>query len=157
MQHVEGVVMSTKSKKVISGLAISCFVALSANAEDMKTKAKTVTSEPPKATMENVNGPAAASSADRTHAMADSKKAVDGGNIPARVIQDAERALSNKGFKISNIDGKFDSETEVAIKKFQKDNDLVQTGRLNSETLDELDVDFDDALEARNERQEYSE
>tara|TARA_Y100000768_G_scaffold388986_1_gene389723 strand:+ start:16409 stop:16888 length:480 start_codon:yes stop_codon:yes gene_type:complete len=76
------------------------------------------------------------------------------GEMPKTVIHDAEKALSKAGYNIKNVDGNLDPEAEEAIKEFQRSNELVVTGRLNEETLDELDVDYEDALEEKAERRE---
>ena len=77
--------------------------------------------------------------------------------LPSSVIKSAEQKLSEKGYTISKIDGVMDEETRSALEKFQIEEELKVTSMLNEETLDELDVDYEDAVEAKKDRVEYSE
>lgn len=64
------------------------------------------------------------------------KKGCMGDNV--RVIQSY---LDNMGYDIGKegVDSKFGSGTESALKKFQKDNGLSPTGKVNQETLDKIE------------------
>lgn len=77
--------------------------------------------------------------------------------LPASVIKNAEQKLSEKGYTITKIDGVMDAETRSALEKFQTEEELKVTSMLNEETLDELDVDYEDAVEAKKDRSDYAE
>lgn len=51
-----------------------------------------------------------------------------------------EKALNLLGYDVGYIDGVFDNNTIVAIKKLQKDYGLVADGKIGQRTLDLLDI-----------------
>ena len=51
-----------------------------------------------------------------------------------------EEALANNGYDPGRIDGMIDSDTQAAIREFQRDNDLAVTGTIDRETQKELRV-----------------
>jgi len=55
----------------------------------------------------------------------------------ARLIQEA---LRTKGY-LATISGELDQETSAALRRFQRDEDLAQTGAPDRETLRKLGVD----------------
>ena len=84
---------------------------------------------------------------------------IDGKKImmPASVIKNAKEKLSNKGYRITKINGVMDNETKDALKKFQKKEKLRVTSMLNQETLEKLDVNYKDAMNTRRNKAEFSE
>jgi peptidoglycan hydrolase-like protein with peptidoglycan-binding domain len=54
-------------------------------------------------------------------------------------IREAQQALSEKGHQVP-ADGKLGPKTQAAVKAFQKDQGLQQTGQLDQQTLAALDV-----------------
>lgn len=55
-------------------------------------------------------------------------------------IKKAEEALKAKGLNPGPIDGKMDSETQEALREFQKQNKLAVTGSLDEQTAEKLGV-----------------
>ena len=51
-----------------------------------------------------------------------------------------EEALANNGYDPGRIDGMIDSDTQAAIREFQRDNNLAVTGTIDRETQEELRV-----------------
>jgi peptidoglycan hydrolase-like protein with peptidoglycan-binding domain len=64
------------------------------------------------------------------------------------VIQDAQRALAEKGYDPGPADGVSGPQTRVAVKNFQADQNLAQTGRLDQKTLAALNVGGIQAIKA---------
>lgn len=60
----------------------------------------------------------------------------------AETVRQVQRSLNREGYSLS-VDGILGPETQAAIRSFQSDNDLDVSGRLNNETLSELDVASD--------------
>lgn len=56
------------------------------------------------------------------------------------VIEDAQRALAEKGYDPGPADGFAGPQTRSAVKKFQGDQNLAQTGRFDQKTLAALNV-----------------
>jgi peptidoglycan hydrolase-like protein with peptidoglycan-binding domain len=57
-------------------------------------------------------------------------------------IKKVEEALHAKGHNPGRVDGVIDSDTRAAIRAFQKDNNLSQTGTVDRETAAKLGVSF---------------
>lgn len=55
-------------------------------------------------------------------------------------IRRAEEALKAKGLNPGPIDGKMDSQTQEALREFQKQNNLTVTGSLDQQTAEKLGV-----------------
>ena len=55
-------------------------------------------------------------------------------------IRKVEEALKAKGLNPGPIDGKIDSQTQEALREFQKQNNLTATGSLDRQTADKLGV-----------------
>ncbi|HEU4343277.1 MAG TPA: peptidoglycan-binding protein [Candidatus Binatia bacterium] len=55
-------------------------------------------------------------------------------------IRRAEEALKAKGLNPGPIDGKMDSQTQEALREFQKQNNLMVTGSLDQQTAERLGV-----------------
>jgi peptidoglycan hydrolase-like protein with peptidoglycan-binding domain len=56
-------------------------------------------------------------------------------------IEKVQTMLKEKKLYSGEADGKYNDDTSTGIKKFQKDNGLKETGRLNVETLDKMGID----------------
>lgn len=56
------------------------------------------------------------------------------------VVENAQRALAEKGYEPGPADGSVGPQTRAAITKFQADQNLAQTGRLDQKTLAALNV-----------------
>jgi photosystem II stability/assembly factor-like uncharacterized protein len=56
------------------------------------------------------------------------------------IIRRAQEALQRAGYEMGNPDGRLGPRTVTAIKRFQKDRYLPQTGQLNQVTIDALGV-----------------
>jgi hypothetical protein len=64
---------------------------------------------------------------------------IDGRNYPAgNVIYRAQKKLKQLGYNPGPLDGVWGSKTQNAIRKFQQDNGLSATGRLDDETSRQL-------------------
>ncbi|HYG98324.1 MAG TPA: peptidoglycan-binding domain-containing protein [Terriglobales bacterium] len=68
--------------------------------------------------------------------------------VNSTVISDAQRALTTKGYDAGPVDGKMGPLTRAAIQKFQADQNLDQTGRLDQKTLAALNVGGVQAIKA---------
>ena len=53
-----------------------------------------------------------------------------------------EQALQDKGFEPGSVDGVIDSQTQSAISKFQRDNNLPATGTVDEQTAKQLGVEI---------------
>lgn len=62
-----------------------------------------------------------------------------------------QKALNSLDYRAGSVDGIMGPKTMSALEKFQKDNNITETGRLNSETLEALQIGersiFDDDFE----------
>ena len=58
------------------------------------------------------------------------------------VVKDAQEALRDKGYNPGPVDGTMGEPTREALKKFQTDMGLEETGTLNAETAQMLGVDI---------------
>jgi peptidoglycan hydrolase-like protein with peptidoglycan-binding domain len=63
-------------------------------------------------------------------------------NAKGPAVQKMQEALQTAGYKLPRYgaDGKFDDETVKALKKFQKDHCLKDTGRLDKQTMAQLSI-----------------
>ena len=59
----------------------------------------------------------------------------------AVVARDLQRSLSDMGYDVGTADGKVGPKTRAALRKFQADMGLSQTGRLDHHTLAALNAD----------------
>jgi peptidoglycan hydrolase-like protein with peptidoglycan-binding domain len=53
-------------------------------------------------------------------------------------VKAAQRALQERGYDPGPVDGRIGAKTQNAVKRFQKDQGLRATGRLDAETVDRL-------------------
>ena len=62
------------------------------------------------------------------------------GDVSEHDAMAVEEALANNCYDPGRIDGMIDSDTQAAIREFQRDNDLAVTGTIDRETQKELRV-----------------
>jgi peptidoglycan hydrolase-like protein with peptidoglycan-binding domain len=60
--------------------------------------------------------------------------------LPSSTVSAAQRSLQQKGFYKGNIDGAMTPETRAAIREYQKNSNLNETGQLDQATLSSLGV-----------------
>ncbi len=63
-------------------------------------------------------------------------------------IEEVQTLLKAKNLYSGESTGKYNGDTRVAIKLFQKDNGLKQTGILNRATLEKMDIELTDTQKA---------
>jgi peptidoglycan hydrolase-like protein with peptidoglycan-binding domain len=59
------------------------------------------------------------------------------------MVRKSQSSLQERGYNTGASDGVIGSRTKSAIMDFQKENSLPQTGNLNRETLERLNIDSD--------------
>lgn len=64
-------------------------------------------------------------------------------NLSSNQISDAQTALSDRGYDLS-VDGVVGPETRTAIKRFQAENGIPQSGELDTATLNALNITTDE-------------
>jgi peptidoglycan hydrolase-like protein with peptidoglycan-binding domain len=74
------------------------------------------------------------SAAERDHVIKE-KVALSKGDV-----KNVQIALRNAGYKPGKIDGVYGRETTAAVKKFQKDRNLISSGKVDARTLGALRV-----------------
>lgn len=67
-------------------------------------------------------------------------------NQTGEKIENVQRMLDGIGYKVKDINGHFDKETEQAVKDFQKDHDLSVTGKIDEETAGSIEVELIDRI-----------
>jgi len=60
----------------------------------------------------------------------------------AKLIMRIQLSLNSRGYCNCTVDGKFGQRTQLALKKYQKDNGLTVSGLPDTQTLKQLDVAF---------------
>ena len=63
-------------------------------------------------------------------------------NLDKEKKKDVEQALQDKGFEPGSVDGVIDTQTQSAISKFQRDNNLPATGTVDEQTAKQLGVEI---------------
>lgn len=63
-------------------------------------------------------------------------------------ITEAQKLLKEKGLYSGEANGKMEDDFRTAVKTFQKDNGLKQTGTLNRSTLEKLNITLTDSQKA---------
>ncbi len=58
----------------------------------------------------------------------------------SNTVRDAQAALNDQGYKPGSIDGQWGSSTKNAVRRFQSEHGLPQSGELDSATLEALGV-----------------
>lgn len=61
-------------------------------------------------------------------------------SVTPDVVRAAQKKLNDGGYKAGTPDGKVGPRTNAAVRKFQADNNLEQTGNLDESTLSHLNV-----------------
>jgi peptidoglycan hydrolase-like protein with peptidoglycan-binding domain len=69
---------------------------------------------------------------------ASGKLAGDAKNADRDPVKAAQTALKARGYDVDEPDGKLGPKTRAAVRKFQKDEGLKVTGRLDTETMERL-------------------
>lgn len=64
--------------------------------------------------------------------------------LSAEHIRKIQQKLNQEGFHSGQVDGKWGSETQAAIKNFQQSKGIKATGQLDERTLDELGLEADE-------------
>jgi peptidoglycan hydrolase-like protein with peptidoglycan-binding domain len=59
-------------------------------------------------------------------------------------IRKVQQKLNQEGFHAGQVDGKWSSETQSAIRNFQQSKGMKATGQLDERTLDELGLEADE-------------
>lgn len=100
-----------------------------------KPAAPTATAQPPAAP--KTEAKPAATKAEAKGAP-DTKRRSDGTTATADQIKEAQQALAGKGLYQGKITGRLNQGFRAALKKYQEQNGLKPTGRLNQETIAKL-------------------
>jgi peptidoglycan hydrolase-like protein with peptidoglycan-binding domain len=58
--------------------------------------------------------------------------------VPGMSIRHAQQVLKDKGYYKADVDGKYGPETRAALEKYQQDENLTVTGRLDRDTAARL-------------------
>lgn len=61
-------------------------------------------------------------------------------HMPDGTVRNAQMALNEKGYDAGKVDGRFGPSTQSAVRRFQSEKGLAQSGRLDSATLAALGV-----------------
>jgi sporulation protein YlmC with PRC-barrel domain len=69
---------------------------------------------------------------------------ISASQLSTEQIRKIQQELNKKGFHAGQVDGKWSSETQSAIKNFQQSKGMQTTGQLNERTLDELGLEADE-------------
>ena len=56
------------------------------------------------------------------------------------MVRDIQQGLQDRGYKIGRVDGIWGRHTRLALLKFQKDQKLSATGRIDERTLAALNI-----------------
>jgi sporulation protein YlmC with PRC-barrel domain len=69
---------------------------------------------------------------------------ISASQLSSEQIRKIQQELNKKGFHAGQVDGKWSSETQTAIRNFQQTKGLKATGQLDEQTLDELGLEADE-------------
>lgn len=61
-------------------------------------------------------------------------------NYPTAIVEQVQRKLNSLGYHAGSVDGLFGGQTQKAVTKYQKDNRLEATGKLDKDTLNRLAI-----------------
>ncbi len=61
-------------------------------------------------------------------------------HVSTKVVKDAQRALKKAGYDVGRADGRVGPRTKAAIEKYQQDNGITASGKLDADTLSKLNV-----------------
>lgn len=73
-----------------------------------------------------------------------SQQQISASQLSAEQIRKVQQKLNQEGFHAGQVDGKWSSETQTAIRNFQQTKGLKATGQLDERTLDELGLEADE-------------
>ena len=73
-------------------------------------------------------------------ATTDTNGKVSANRMPDGTVRNAQVALNEKGYDVGKVDGQFGPSTQNAVRRFQSERGLAQSGRLDSATLAALGV-----------------
>jgi peptidoglycan hydrolase-like protein with peptidoglycan-binding domain len=68
------------------------------------------------------------------------QQAINPEQLSSQQVREIQTALKKQGFETGKADGKWGSETEAAVKKFQQKKNLQGNGQLDEQTLSALGV-----------------
>ncbi len=72
-------------------------------------------------------------------------------------VETLQNCLTALGFNVGKIDGKFGKGVEEGVKKFQKENGLKETGRVDPETAKKIDDKVKDKIVEQTQAEEIEE
>jgi sporulation protein YlmC with PRC-barrel domain len=73
-----------------------------------------------------------------------SQQPIQASQLSAEQIRKVQQKLNQEGFHAGQVDGKWSSETQSAIRNFQQSKGMKATGQLDERTLDELGLEADE-------------
>jgi peptidoglycan hydrolase-like protein with peptidoglycan-binding domain len=68
--------------------------------------------------------------------------------VTPSVVREAQQKLNDAGYRAGNADGKIGPKTRSAIRKYQRDQSLAETGSLDESTLSHLNVGGNETMSA---------
>ena len=69
---------------------------------------------------------------------------ISASQLNAEQIRKIQQKLNQQGFHAGQVDGKWSSETQAAIRNFQQSKGMKVSGQLDELTLDELGLEADE-------------
>ena len=93
-----------------------------------------------KPSMGTTSAPSGSSSAPSVGSTSKSGTSMDGGAGSSEQVKAVQKALQDKGMDPGPIDGVLGPKTMAALKAFQKDQKLTESGRLDDQTREKLGV-----------------
>jgi hypothetical protein len=103
--------------------------------------AKKATSDKPSGTSSSAKAKVAAKpSATATKPAAPNKPSLSDVTAMGEIVQTVQEALAKRGYNPGPASGRAGRQTEIAIRKFQADRGLRQTGAIDYEVLEALDI-----------------
>jgi sporulation protein YlmC with PRC-barrel domain len=73
-----------------------------------------------------------------------SQQPISASQLNVEQIRKVQQKLNQEGFHAGQVDGKWSSETQSAIRNFQQSKGMKATGQLDERTLDELGLEADE-------------
>ncbi len=93
-----------------------------------------------KSAMGTTSAPSGTTSAPSVGSTSKSGRSMDGGAGSSEQVKAVQKALQDKGMDPGPIDGVMGPKTMAALKAFQKDQTLTESGRLDDQTREKLGV-----------------
>ena len=122
-------------RKLLFVLFVSLICSVSLNAQDVQPSPKPANSTITIAELKSKPTPAAKPTSKRSPVFRPTKDQ----------IKTVQAQLKHKSLYSGEATGSYNNETRTAIKSFQKDNGLKETGTLNRATLEKMNVELTDA------------